>query len=68
MEGLGDALGCLFTIAIAGIISFVVYTTYIIYYKSGTQTFESEIIVKPIIKLKTDGKKIDTIYVYKFKN
>ena len=67
MEGLGEALGCLATIAIIGIISFILYTGYFIYDKTGVQTIESKVIVKPEIKLETDGKKIDTIYVYKFK-
>ena len=67
MEGLGEALGCLATIAIVGIISFVLYTGYFIYDKTGVQTIESKVIVQPEIKLETDGKKIDTIYVYKFK-
>ena len=67
MEGLGEALGCLATIAIVGIISFILYTGYFIYDKTGVQTIESKVIIKPEIKLETDGKKIDTIYVYKFK-
>ena len=67
MEGLGEALGCLATIAIVGIISFVLYTGYFIYDKTGVQTIESKVIIEPEIKLETDGKKIDTIYVYKFK-
>lgn len=67
MEGLGEALGCLATIAIIGIISFILYTGYFIYDKTGVQTIDSKVIVKPEIKLETDGKKIDTIYVYKFK-
>lgn len=67
MEGLGEALGCLATIAIVGIISFVLYTGYFIYDKTGVQTIESKVAVQPEIKLETDGKKIDTIYVYKFK-
>jgi hypothetical protein len=67
MEGLGEALGCLATIAIVGIISFVLYTGYFIYDKTGVQTIESKVIIQPEIKLETDGKKIDTIYVYKFK-
>lgn len=67
MDGLGEAFGCLITIAIVGIISFFLYTAYFIYDKTGTQTFESKVIIHPEIKLETDGKKIDTIYVYKFK-
>jgi hypothetical protein len=68
MDGLGQAFGCLATIAIVGIISFIVYTGYFIYDKTGMQTFESNVIIKPKIKLETDGKKIDTIYVYEFNN
>ena len=67
MDGLGEALGCLATIAIVGIIAIVGYTGYFIYDKTGTQTLESKVIIQPEIKLETDGKKIDTIYVYKFK-
>lgn len=67
LDGLGEAFGCLITIAIVGIIAIVGYTGYFIYDKTGTQTFESKVIIQPEIKLVTDGKKIDTIYVYKFK-
>lgn len=28
---------------------------------------ESETVIQPMIKLTTDGKKIDTVYVYKIK-
>ena len=67
LDGLVEAFRCLITIAIVGIIAIVGYTGYFIYDKTGTQTFESKVIIKPEIKLETDGKKIDTIYVYKFK-
>jgi hypothetical protein len=67
-EGIGEALGCLATIAIVGIISFVSYTGYFIYDKTGTQTYESKVIVKPDYRLESKGKKIDTIYIYRFKN
>ena len=67
LDGIGKVFGYLVVIAIAGIISFVCYTGYFIYDKTGKQVFESKVIIQPEIKLETDGKKIDTIYVYKFK-
>ena len=67
-EGIGEALGCLAAIAIAGIIAFVGYTGYFIYDKTGTQNYESKIIIKPDYRLESKGKKIDTIYIYRFKN
>jgi hypothetical protein len=67
MDGIGKAFVYLVIIALAGIIAFVGYTGYFIYDKTGTQVFESKVIIQPEIKLETDGKKIDTIYVYKFK-
>ena len=67
MDSLGQILAGLFVIAILGIVSFIGFSIYIFYDKSGEQIYESKIIVQPEIKLETDGKKIDTIYVYKFK-
>lgn len=67
-EGIGEALGCLATIAIVGIISFILYTGYFIYDKTGVQTIESKVIVKPDYRLESKGKTIDTIYIYRFKN
>ena len=67
MDSLGQILAGLFIIAILGVVSFIGFSVYIFYDKSGEQIYESKIIVQPEIKLETDGKKIDTIYVYKFK-
>lgn len=67
MDSLGQILAGLFVIAILGIVSFIGFSIYIFYDKSGEQIYESKIIVQPEIKLQTDGKKIDTLYVYKFK-
>jgi len=67
MDSLGQILAGLFIIAILGVVSFIGFSIYIFYDKSGEQIYESKIIVQPEIKLETDGKKIDTIYVYKFK-
>lgn len=67
-EGIGQAIGCLAVIAIIGIISFIIYTGYFIYDKTGIQTYESKVIVKPDYRLESNGKKIDTMYIYRFKN
>jgi hypothetical protein len=66
-EGIGKAIGCLAFIAIIGIIGIFSFGLYLIYDNTGEQVFESKVIVKPEIKLTTNGKTIDTIYVYKFK-
>jgi hypothetical protein len=66
-EGIGNALGCLAVIAIVGVIGTVGFAGYAIYDKTGAQTYESKTIIKPDYRLEASGKKIDTIYIYKFK-
>ena len=64
---IGEAFGCLITIAITSVIVAIGFTVYCIYDKSGTESFESKTIIKPDYRLEANGKKIDTIYIYKFK-
>ena len=67
MDGsvIGEAMGCLYMLAIAGLIAIVVllgfggYEGYEHFF-AKTQTFESHALLKPSIKLHTDGKSIDT--------
>lgn len=66
-EGIGDALGCLFAVAVMGVTLTIVFSVYYIYDSFRVKTYESKAIIQPEIKLETDGKKIDTLYVYKFK-
>ena len=71
-QGIGEALGCLYVLAIAGLIAIVAligvggYEGYQ-YFFAETRSFESHDLLKPSIKLHTDGKAIDTIYVYTIK-
>lgn len=65
-DGLGEAFGCLVTISIIGIICTIGFASYTIYDKTGTQTYESKTVLKPDYRLEANGKKVDTIYIYKF--
>ena len=67
MEGLGQAFGCLVTLAIAGVIGVVVLGSYVTYDLFSTDVIESPKKITPEIKLTTNGKKVDTVYVYKLK-
>jgi len=66
-QGISKFIGRLFILGIIGIICTIFFSIYLIYTKTGVQTYETKTKVQPEIKLETDGKKIDTIYVYKFK-
>lgn len=71
MVGAGMFAG-LGTLLMAGLIAFVVAILSIGYitidkFIVNHKTFESHKIITPSIKLHTDGKVIDTIYVYSFK-
>ena len=71
-EGIGEAIGFLYMLAIAGLIAIVAligfggYEGYQHFF-AKTRSFESHELLKPSIKLHTDGKTIDTIYVYTIK-
>lgn len=67
MEGLGQAIGCLFTIAIVGLIGIVLLGGYITFDWFKGDIIESPKRLTPEIKLTTDGKKVDTLYIYKLK-
>lgn len=69
---MGDALKFLFYLAILGIIcavSAVCYGGYTVvdyFFLEDTTVIESKTIVKPDYRLETNGKEIDTVYIYKF--
>ncbi len=65
MEGLGKAIGCLFTIAIIGLIGIMGSGLYLSYDYFREDTIESPKRITPEIKLTTDGKKVDTLFIYK---
>ena len=69
----GDGLSEVFDLMFKGIIFFIlvaiatsVYSIYVTFWKEPS--LESRVPLQPEIRLETDGKKIDTIYVYKLKN
>lgn len=59
------------TLLIAGMISFILlvflvgYFVYDKFIEDDTPKIESRVLIVPEIKLTTDGKTIDTIYIYK---
>lgn len=66
-QGIGEAFGCLMILAVVGIIGTVGFSAYTIYDKTGIQTYESRTVIKPDYRLEANGKKVDTVYIYKFK-
>ena len=68
LNGLGTAL-------IVGLISFAVVVVIgvysvcsvcnFVYIKFYGETFESKNLINPSFRLETDGKNIDTVYIYK---
>ena len=63
---IGEAFGCLLVIAVVGILGTIGFAGYTIYDKTGSQTYESRTVLKPDYRLEANGKKVDTIYIYKF--
>lgn len=70
-QGIGEALGMLYIMAIAGAIAVVLlfgfgcYKTYDHFY--GDEIIESKTIITPTIKLTINENKVDTLYVYTLK-
>ena len=67
MDGIGKGLGCLLFVAIAGAIATIAFGAYAIRKNVGNQTMESKTIVKPDYRLEANGKKVDTVWIYRFK-
>ena len=67
MEGIGQAIGCLVTIAIAAIVGVALLGGYVTFDWAKGDVIESPKRITPEIKLTTDGKKVDTVYIYKLK-
>jgi hypothetical protein len=67
MESLGKAIGFLFTLTITAIVGMILFGGYIIFNWFKGEVIESPKRIEPEIELITDGKKIDTLYIYKLK-
>ena len=65
MEGIGQAIGCLITIAIVGIIGVILLGGYLTFDWFKGDLIESQKRIVPEIRLTTDGKKVDTLFIYK---
>ena len=69
-SGIGNAIG---ELLMWGAISFICavlllgYFVYDVFIKKDTTKIESRVLITPTIKLTTDGKTIDTIYIYQVK-
>ena len=64
-KGIGTLL-LILAIGFFGFIGFGIYETYRFFF--GQSVIESKTLINPEIKLHTDGKVIDTIYVYRKHN
>lgn len=66
-EGIGKAIGCLVTIAIVGVVGTMFFVGYILYNWVNGSVVKSNKRITPEIELTTDGKKVDTLFIYKNK-
>lgn len=68
MDGnIGEGIGCLFTIGIAAVVGVLLLGGYITFDWFKGDVIESPKRLTPEIRLTTDGKKVDTLYIYKLK-
>ena len=65
MEGIGQAMRCLVTIAVAGVIGVFLLVSYVTFDWFKGDTIKSSKRINPEIQLTTDGKKVDTVFIYK---
>ena len=64
---IGKAFETLVILTVVGVILNIYFIGKSIYNYFTPTVIESKEIIAPKIKLETDGEKIDTLYVYKFK-
>lgn len=67
-EGLGQAIGFLVTIAIAAIIGVFLLGSYVTFDFFSGDIVKSSKRINPEIELTTDGKKVDTLFIYRINN
>jgi hypothetical protein len=66
-EGIAKFVSILLCVGMVGLIGTIGLGIYVIYENTGTQTYESKVKIKPDYRLEANGKKVDTVYIYKFK-
>ena len=65
-EGIGNAIVGLLIIAIIGIVLTFIFGIKLMF--NTTETIESKTKIQPDFRLEVNGKKVDTIWVYKLKS
>lgn len=63
MEGIGKGLGEALLFVVVAVAAIVAVISWVFW--DNSEEIESKTLIVPEIRLETDGKKIDTIYVYK---
>ena len=65
-NGIGNVIIGLFIIAIIGILLSVIFGINLIF--NNAETIESKTKIQPDYRLEANGKKVDTIWVYRIKS
>jgi putative effector of murein hydrolase LrgA (UPF0299 family) len=63
-EGIGEAFGCLITVAVIGVVGFFILLGFNLF---SAEKVESKELITPKIRLEVVDNKVDTIYVYEAK-
>lgn len=65
-KGLGEFIMGVTIIAVVSVVAWVGYGIYCLFGGGGDEEFVSQEKIVPEMRFVTDGKVIDTVYVYKF--
>ncbi len=65
-NSLGEAFGCLVFVLVVLVLLVMGLFGFLVNDKVGPTVIESKTITKPDYRLEANGKKVDTIYIYKF--
>lgn len=63
-DGLQETFGCLLTLAIIGVVGFLVLLGFNLF---SAEKIESKELITPEIRLEINNNKVDTVYIYKVK-
>ena len=66
---ISEGLSCMFTILVGAVLCSFIFGGYILLtsIRGDSKVIESKVIIKPDYRLEAKGKKVDTVYIYKFK-